>query len=440
MSSVPEPSAASPRRVVLIDFDWQDADLLPELVRRPELSVRLVAGQNPGDPGLRIAELCGLPRTVDLGDLTREIFDLALVSERSARRTQIEGLLHVLGTPCVTPESFLEGTSVELAPPAVEASPLLHAAALETTLGGSYDEMLAHAIPDGTAPVDGDRPPSPRPEPAESAETSLEAFPSPEDRRGLEAALSQLLATTGATVAEVHTGRNEDIERIAHVGSDDPLLNGLVELALRMDAPQVVSRLNGPESGRAWGAWPFHTASHHGVVAAGGIHPVDGWTAWEQMVEDLRSTWDERDRAQAAPAFPMVPEHPAGWLDPREFRVRLELATERHRRDGLRFAVHQLAFPDEGPVFERTGERLPDLLRDTDFICRSDVSTLLLLTPHAPRAWDVVRERVLALYRDAWHELGREGDAPDPVEQHLELLDAAGVQAFLDAAAGWLPA
>jgi hypothetical protein len=439
MSVHPEPSASPPRRVVLIDFDWQDADLLPELVRRPELSVRLVAGQNPGDPGLRIAELCGLPRTVDLGDLTREIFDLALVSERSARRTQIEGLLHVLGTPCVTPESFLEGAAVELAPPAVEASPLLHAAALETSLGGSYDEMLSRAIPDGSAPVDGDHPPSPRPAPAEAAESSFETFPTLEDRRGLEAALSQLLATTGATVAEVHTGRNDDLERIAHVGSDDPLLNGLVELALRMDAPQVVSRLTGPESGRAWGAWPFHTASHHGVVAAGGIHPVDGWTAWEQMVEELRTKWDERDRAQAAPAFPMVPEHPAGWLDPREFRVRIELATERHRRDGLRFAVHQLAFAEDVDVFERAGGRLPDLLRDTDFICRSGETTLLLLTPHAPRAWDVVRERVLASYRETWQELGRPGEAPDPAEQHLELLDANGIQPFLDGTAAWLP-
>jgi hypothetical protein len=33
-----------PRRVVLIDFDWQDADLLPELLKRPGVSVRLVAG------------------------------------------------------------------------------------------------------------------------------------------------------------------------------------------------------------------------------------------------------------------------------------------------------------------------------------------------------------------------------------------------------------
>ena len=99
------------RRVVLIDFDWQDADLLPRLLRQPGLSVRLVAGERPDDPGLRVAELCGLPRTLDLADLTREIFDLALVSERSARRTQIEGLLLALGTPCASPRGLLEGDS-----------------------------------------------------------------------------------------------------------------------------------------------------------------------------------------------------------------------------------------------------------------------------------------------------------------------------------------
>jgi len=57
------PSAVQPgasRRVVLIDFDWQDADLLPVLCKRPELSIRLVAGSADDDPGLRVAELCGL--------------------------------------------------------------------------------------------------------------------------------------------------------------------------------------------------------------------------------------------------------------------------------------------------------------------------------------------------------------------------------------------
>jgi hypothetical protein len=157
------------------------------------------------------------------------------------------------------------------------------------------------------------------------------------------------------------------------------------------------------------------------------------------MVEEMRTRWDARDRAQAAPAFPLVPEHPAGWLEPREFQVRLELAAERHRRDGLRFAVHRLTFADDPPVFECAGARLPDLLRDTDCICRAGATTLLLLTPHAPRAWDVVRERLLALYRDAWSETGRSGEAPEPEEAHLELRVPEEIPEFLASAGAWLP-
>src|SRR5947207_4744974 len=81
------------RRMVLIDFDWQDADLLPRLMQRPGVSVRLVAGERTEDAGLRMAEVCGLPRTLDLADLTREIFDMALVSDRSVRRARVQSLL-----------------------------------------------------------------------------------------------------------------------------------------------------------------------------------------------------------------------------------------------------------------------------------------------------------------------------------------------------------
>ena len=96
------------RRMVLIDFDWQDADLLPRLLQRPGVSVRLVAGERTEDAGLRMAEVCGLPRTLDLADLTREIFDLALVSHRSVRRARVQSLLEALRTPCLSPQEFLE--------------------------------------------------------------------------------------------------------------------------------------------------------------------------------------------------------------------------------------------------------------------------------------------------------------------------------------------
>src|SRR5262245_60897841 len=140
------------RRVVLIDFDWHDADLLPELLRQPGLSVRLVAGERPDDAGLRVADLCGLPRTLDLADLTREIFDLAVVSERSPRRTQVEGLLLALGTPTVSPESLLEGRAATAnEPPAIEAPLTLHAAAFEEALGGEeFTAIVDQSLPDLT--------------------------------------------------------------------------------------------------------------------------------------------------------------------------------------------------------------------------------------------------------------------------------------------------
>src|SRR5262249_33960519 len=148
------------RRLLLVDFDWQDADLMPELLQQPGVSVRLVAGSGQEDAGVRLAELCGLPRTVDLADLTREIFDLALVTERSPRRTQGEGLLPALGTPSVPPQAFLAGDRPHPTVPAVEAPLAVHAAAFESAVGGEdFDAIMELALPD----VSADAPTAPEP-------------------------------------------------------------------------------------------------------------------------------------------------------------------------------------------------------------------------------------------------------------------------------------
>src|SRR5205823_14718471 len=104
---------------------------------------------------VRIAELCGLPRTVDLADLTREIFDLALVGERSSRRTQLESLLVALGTPCVTLEEYLRGPAAgsDTSRPGVDASLALHAAALEQSLAAGTDALVDQAFPDLDEPT-----------------------------------------------------------------------------------------------------------------------------------------------------------------------------------------------------------------------------------------------------------------------------------------------
>ena len=83
--SVLESHAGPVRRIVLIDFDWEDADSLPELLRAPGIRIHLVIGINPENPGVRVADLYGLPRSVELADLTREVFDLAIVGAHSPR-------------------------------------------------------------------------------------------------------------------------------------------------------------------------------------------------------------------------------------------------------------------------------------------------------------------------------------------------------------------
>jgi len=432
---------APSRRVVLVDFDWRDADLLPELLARPGLSVRLVAGERLDDPGLRLAELCELPRTTDLADLTREIFDLAVVSERSPRRTQVEGLLLALGTPSVTPEGFLRGHDLTQAQtPAVEAPLALHAAALESALGGTdFEALIEQALPD----VSDSAPTAPPPvEPAGRTETrvpSLLEFPSPEDRRGLEEALANLVAGTGAQGAELRAARAGDFELLARVGGEDPLLEGLIGLALSLNAPQVVSRLSGPEEGKAWGAWPFRTTRSRGVLAASAIDPASGWTAWERMVEELRTAWDRRDREQTAPAFPLVPDERHGWLDAEGFRSAISLAVERNRRDGLSFAVHRFDLADRPTALEALCQRIPAHLRDTDRLCRPESRIVLLLTTCTLEAFEPVRRRLMALWETVWLEGGGVAPAPAFVEARTAITGPAEAERFVATATSWLP-
>ena len=437
--SAVQPGAA--RRVVLIDFDWQDADLLPLLCKRPELSIRLVAGSKDDDPGLRVAELCGLPHTIDLGDLTREIFDLALVSERSARRTQVEGLLRVLGTPCVTPESFLNGhESADAGQPAIEAPMALHAVALESSLGGgSMDDIVDQALPDLTQDA-AVKPPKRETAPEDRVRPliqNLEDFPSPADRKGLEQALAGLMSDTGATAAELYAGRSGEVHVVAQVGTQDELMKGLVDLALRSDEAQVVRRLTGPDEGKAWGAWPFRTGQRQGVLAAAAIDPAEGWTMWEKTVEELRSTWDHQDREQAEHSFPLVPEREPGWLDREGFRQRLELAVNRNRRDGLRFAIHRFAFGEVQEPVEQFCHILPDQLRDTDCICRPAFYEILLLTPHAPGSYTVLRNRLVTLFEHVWRDGGHPDPVPLPTEEELVLGSPEESESFLTRATAW---
>jgi hypothetical protein len=431
---------SSPRRVVLVDFDWRDADLLPELLARPGLSVRLVAGQGSDGAGLKMAELCELPSTTDLADLTREIFDLAVVSERSPRRTQIEGLLLALGTPCVSPESLVRGADLTHAhTPAVEAPLALHAVAFESALGGTdFDALIEQALPD----ISDGAPTAPRSvAPAGRTELrvpSLAEFPSLEDRQGLERALADLASGTGAQTAEVRAGRSGDVQLLARVGDEDPLLAGLIDLALSENTPQVITRLTGPQEGKAWGAWPFRTTRSRGVIAAAAIDPASGWTTWQQTVEDLRQAWDLRDREQAAPAFPLVPDDRRGWLDLDGFNSAISLAVARNQRDRLSFAVHRFELPNRPEAVGSLCEQLPSQLRDTDRLFRPEQRIVLLLTACSPEAFEPVRGRITALWERIWQERGGPAPAPGFVESRTEISEPAEAERFIATASRWL--
>jgi hypothetical protein len=442
MSTTPtEAPQSNARRVVLIDFDWQDADLLPELLRRPGVSVRLVAGEKGDDPGVRVAELCGLPRTNDLADLTREIFDLALVGERSSRRTQLESLLLALGTPCQTPQAFLHGSTGEPAAPDVEAPLALHAATLEHTLGGTdFDDLIEQALPDlgVDAPV---RPLPPRVTPIPSVRIiTLEDFPSPESRHRLERALKDLVSDSGAGTAELHAGDTASLQLVAQVGPEDKLLRGLIDLANELGTPQVVTRMSEPGKGRAWGAWPFQTTQRRGVLAAAAIDPEKGWAKWQQMVDELRTTWDEEDREKAGASFPYTPLRAAGWLDESDFRRRLELALDRHRRDRMRFELHRLDFPEADAAVNAMCGWLPGQLRDTDCLMRPSPRSVLMLVAGGPEVFLHVRRRLLALWDTAWRDGGGGPPAPALVDQHVVLAGPEDADAFLAAAAAWIAA
>jgi hypothetical protein len=427
-----------PRRLVLVDFDWEDADLLPRLIKAPGAAVRLVAGERSDDAGVRLAELCGLPRTTDLADITREIFDLALVSERSPRRTQIEGLLLALGTPSQSPQAFLDGGTLEHTSPGVEAPIALHAAAFETTLGGGdFADIVEHALPDM---VDGPT----APEPVEIRDTprlavaSLDDFPSPEDRRHLEDALRDAMVETGAGRAELHMGSGENVEMVVEVGPDDALLKGLVALALELGTPQVVSQVAGVGQGRTWGAWPFRTSQRHGVLAAAAMPKQADWSTWERTLNDLRQSWDREDKARAGPAYPMLPDLEKRWLTMEEFTAQLELALERNRRDGMKFALHRLLFPASPNAVDVLAEGLPDQLRDTDRICRPSPQRVVLLTAGARDHFPHVRRRIMNLWQAAWLQVGNERPIPGITDERIEMTGLDDSEAFLARAAEWL--
>lgn len=417
------PSFAAPgarRRVVLIDLDWSEADLLPELLRQPQVHVRCVASFSADDPGIRVAELCGVPHTLELADLTREGFDVALVGERSDRREQIEHLLQALGAPSASPRAFLAGMRrVERRVPARPSAGDLELSSLS---GAQLSALIDSAIPD--LATGGASPP-----PELFAEDPV---PDPAHRLGLERLLARGMSTSGAFAAALVLKRGELAARIASSGPDDPLMLALGDLAARLDAPQVVCRVQGGAVGKAWGAWPVRGGEHRAVIMAAGADAAFGIAAWERIALELGFGWSV-PRSEAA-----TPEHTFrnSWLNPAEFRGRVRLAVERNQYDGLRFAIHRLHFDGPPGAVETLCRRLPDELRVTDCLCRPTAGIVLLLCAGPPAAFPHVRRRIGALWERCTLECGT---APTAIgDERIELATSEDTEVFLAAASGWL--
>ena len=413
------------RRVVLADFDWNDADLLPELLRHPGISVRLMAGVQADDPGVRVAELCGVPRTLELADLTRELFDVALVGERSPRRAHLESLMHALGTPMITPQTFL-GTlrGFERRTEVSETIPSGDGDDAGNNTPGDVIAMLDRAIPDLP------RAPALVPPPAAWL-AELEPVPDSADRIGLERMLARLAARTGAFAAALMVRRGEELSDVATCGGDDPLLRALGDLALRLDSPQVVARMNGTP-GRIWGAWPFRTRDQRAVLAAAGLDGREAGDAWERTAFELQFVWARAEQGGGEAEYRFRNR----WLTPSEFRSRVRLAVDRHRRERGRFALHRLHFSAAAGLVEVLCQRLPDHLRAADCLCLPSPGVVLVLCAGPAAEFPHVQHRIEELWAKCCAESG--AAAPPIADERIELVSDQDAEVFIAAAAGWL--
>jgi len=277
-----------------------------------------------------------------------------------------------------------------------------------------------------------------KPDPRKALQ-NLQNFPSEQDRASLEAALEELVKNTGAGSAELHAGRASGIELVAQVGQHDPLLEGMVGLAFQLNSPQIIRGLSSPHEGKLWGAWPFRTMQHRGVLAASAIDPEGGVSPWEKMVDEMRQTWDQKDREGAIQSFPLLPGQERAWLERADFRARLELAVERNKFDGLTFSLHRLEFPGPELAMDRMCEGLPQLLRGSDYLCHLPPRHVLLLTAVPAEDYTHVRRRLLAAWEQAWRECGQTPPAPPITDLRAEMAGPEDAEGFLATAEGWIP-
>jgi len=443
---MPTPPPA-PRRVVLVDVAHDDSYLVSELLRRPEISVQLVAVPPENGEGTGVKDLSDVPLTRDLGDLTDEIFDLALMGASTTRRAQIEQIFAVKGTPVLSLEGFLAGEVVRdwmdafrpaktSTPIEFERSDTPHAG--RAADGGNGPRASAQAREPASVGDFGAPPSTDSAGRKGGAAAPLGEMPPPDDPAAIEKALLRWVHLFGATTAELHGGDAESIEWVCRSGVEDPLLKCMISLALEHDAPQVMSMLDGYQRGSIRAAWPFRTGFRRGVLAASGLDPQSGRGQWERVAHVLSEAWERRDRERVGPSFPMVPGAQSGWLSSPSFRHRLSLAVERNSRDRLRFEVHRIALNWPPECVEPFCEVLPQKLRDTDCVCRPSPSSMLLLIAGPAGAAERVGKRIATLWQESWQKHRGAQPAPPLAVERAELSEPGDADHFVATATGWL--
>lgn len=440
------------RRVVLVDLSPEDSSLVAQLLRLPGISVRLVAVPPESSVGIGAEVLAGVPFTRDLRDLTRQVFDLALMGSSSSRRAEIERILAINGTPLLPLEAFLAGEIV------LERIDAFRPAAPSTLIeaGGPGERPASHA-PHGPAAPPEDRvrapaqparmapppevsaaPPAARPAvPVEDPAEAIGEMPPPNDPAAIERALSRWMLLLGATSAELYGGDTEHIEWVCRSGPDDRLLKCIATLALEHDGPQILGMFDGYLRSAIWAAWPFRTGFRRGVLAAGGLNPGPGRAQWERIARALAESWEEIDRERAGPSFPMIPGVRGGWLPVPSFWHRVSLAVERNRRDGLRFEVLRFTLDGAPECIESLSQVIPQKLRDTDCVCRPSPGSMLVLCAVPASSTSPMQDRITSLLRESWRTHGGAGAPPLNVER-VDLNKLEDADRFLAIATGWL--
>lgn len=444
-------SGPARRRAVLVDFDWQDAEALVRLRAEATLTIRLVLGPAGESPSMKLAALSDLPRSSDVDMVTPAKYDIAIVSERSPRRREMEALFASLGIQARTPAQVLDagsrgpvaGVVVPSARPPARAHDLARAIETEFLRRDPVSRLRRAEAPKESKPripVAGAQ--ALRPELRGIA--GLEAIPDPDDYEALARVLGMLMSHTGATHADLRIGRNENLETMVEIGRADLMTETLTELAVRNRHELVVQVVAGRDSARVFGAWPIVTPGFFAIMNAGGIDPARPWEAWRALGEEMERCWSDgasgaggAGASDAGPAEP-PPETRGRWMPPEDFRRYLDQVLELNRRDGRRFSLHRYRFAAPYPVLEDLFELLPRNLRGGDVLCRPCGNTFLLLTGSAPAAFFRLNQRILHLWEGCWRM--RLDDAADPrVDiETVELASPGGGTAFLARADAWL--